>query len=113
MRSVGASIAFLAKASLSAPTSTASPWACTGTGFARSAEDRNGTEILAPGGSCVKCGVGVFVDEPNLADGGCVAACPPVKPTPVGGLVWGRLLLRICDGVPGVPLRGTRSPCPV
>jgi hypothetical protein len=85
MRSVGASIAFLAKASVSVPTGTASACGCTGAS-ARSAEDGNGALIPSPAGVCLACGTGVFAAEPVLLDGRCVASCPRDKPTVSGGI---------------------------
>src|SRR6266540_3235721 len=85
MRAVGASIAFLAKASTAAPVGGSSPCACPA-GQARSGEDINGRPVQTPGGICVTCGTGGFAQEPNLLDGQCVAVCPPDKPTPSGGV---------------------------
>lgn len=87
MRAVGASLAFLVKASDAAPVDDPSPCACPADPphQARWAQDADGNVVRAPGSGCFPCGTGPFVREPTLLDHHCVASCPPDRPTIVNG----------------------------
>jgi hypothetical protein len=87
-RTIGASMAFLVKASdfVSAKgASPASPCDC-GKGAARFAQDDAGKIVAAQDGLCHACGTGAFAAMPSWVDGACVAACPADKPTAQDGV---------------------------
>jgi hypothetical protein len=84
-RAIGASIAFLAKASDFVPAAPNSPCACA-PGSSRLGRTLAGDAIPSRDGACHPCGTDVFAALPDWVDGMCVAVCPPDQPTLQGGL---------------------------
>jgi hypothetical protein len=80
VRAIGASMAFLVKASDFVSMAGDSPCDC-GPGASRFAQDASGKLVTAHDGLCHACGRGAFAQMPGWADGACVAACPPDRPT--------------------------------
>lgn len=83
-RAIGASMAFLVKASDFVSTAGESPCDC-GPGASRFAQDASGTIVTARDGLCHPCGKDAFSGMPSWMDGACVAACPPDQPTSQAG----------------------------
>lgn len=86
-RTIGATMAFLTKASdfVPAVSSGSDPCSCQ-PGSSRFGQDLAGDLLPAANGACTPCGTGTFQNLPAYADGECVTVCPANEPTLVQGV---------------------------